>query len=225
MTMGTRQLLLPAAPALLLLSLLLASPSWALEMAPQISFQFSLASKVPNDMVRAVVGLTTEAPSLAEAQGQLNEAMAWATDQVGHYPAVSVGIASVGTTPVYQDNVLTGYRAWQNLELTTADFNQLTALIGILQQRIGIQEITFYPSEEALRNAELDMLGQAASEARQRAEKLGTSMGRQHPTMVSLDLNPNYSVIDRTVDLYAGPTLPPGESVVHLQVQAIYKMH
>lgn len=211
--------------ALLLLACLQALPAWALERAPQVSFQFSLAATVPNDMVRAVVGLTTEAASLAEAQAQLNETMTWATDQIKLYPTIMVGTASMGTTPIYQDNnILTGYRAWQNLELTTADVGQLTTLIGILQERLGIQEIGFYPSEEALRNAELDMLGQAATEAQQRAAKLAAAMGQTHPTLVSLDLNPNYSVINRTVDLYTAPTLPPGNSTVRLQVHAAYRM-
>lgn len=215
----------PPRTAWLLLSLLLASPAWALESAPQVSFQFTLTTTVPNDMVRAVVGLTVAAASLAQAQGQINEAMAWASDQIKQYPAISMGTAALGTAPVYQDNVLTGYRAWQSLELTTSDLNQLTALIGILQERIGIQEIAFYPGEQAMRNAELDMLGQAATEAQQRAAKLGASMGRQRPSLVSLDLNPNYSVVRGPVSLYAEPTLPPGNSLVQLQVHAVYKMH
>ena len=214
-----------ALSALLLLACMLSLPARALERAPQVSFQFSLAATVPNDMVRAVVGLTTEAASLAEAQRQLNETMTWAADQIAPYPAITVGTASMGTTPVYQDNnVLTGYRAWQNLELTTADVGQLTTLIGILQERLGIQEISFYPSDVALRNAELDMLGQAATEAQQRAAKLAAAMGQAHPTLTSLDLNPNYSVINRTVDLYAAPTLPPGNSTVRLDVHAVYSM-
>lgn len=64
-----------------------------------------------------------------------------------------------------------------------------------------------------------------ATEAQQRAAQLGAAMGRQRPGLVSLDLNPNYSTVRSPVDLYAEPTLPPGDSLVQLQAHAVYKMH
>lgn len=237
--------------ALLLASLSLLTPVmtsqvWAMESdsksvnesdleflkSPQASFQFTLTAKVPNDMMRAVVGLTVETSSLSQAQDQINEAMDWAAYQIKKYPTVTMATADVGTSPVYTDEVLTGYRAWQNLELTTSDFNQLTSLVGILQDRLGINEIAFYPSEKALRDAEMDMMSKAADEAQRRVKKLGDPVGYNRPKLISLDINPDNSnhgfvrtaPIGFSANSNLDPVLPAGESTVKIRVNAVYKM-
>jgi predicted secreted protein len=104
-------------------------------------------------------------------------------------PAVRVKSGGYATHPVHQDGKLRRWRASQDLVLESADVDAVTALVGKLQSELQLRSIGFSISPEQRRATEDDLIAEALTAFKARAEIVRENLGASHYEIVQLSIN------------------------------------
>lgn len=186
---------------------------------------FSMQALVENDMAEATMGLTVQDDTIAAASNTINETMAWVDSQVSAVPQVKLSSSNYSTNPIYDHNEIIGWSVRQSMRLKSSDLEALTDLIGILQERIGLQSISFSPSSEQIALTEDALLIQALDEFQRRAGLAVSSLNGKGFELVDIRINyqSNYPVStkmrgDIMFEGSAPPVLPAGESQIGISI-------
>ncbi|MDH3518980.1 MAG: SIMPL domain-containing protein [Myxococcales bacterium] len=142
----------------------------AAEPGRRVSFGVERAREVPNDWIRAVVGVTEEDAESAQAAERVNLAMRWALERAAESEAVTSRSGGYHTQPVYHEGKLRRWRASQELVLESGDAQAMTALLGVLQSRMQLLSFVFSVSDAQRRSVEDGLVGEALAAFRARAE-------------------------------------------------------
>jgi hypothetical protein len=129
----------------------------AAEPGRRVSFAVEAAREVPNDWMRAVVGVTEEDADPAQAADRVNRAMSWALEQARGETRVKARSGGYHTQPVYHEGKLRRWRASQDLVLEGSDADAMTALLGTLQSRLQLRSFAFSVSDEQRRRVEEEL--------------------------------------------------------------------
>lgn len=136
----------------------------------RVSFGVESAREVPNDWIRAVVGVTEEDADPAQAADRVNRTMTWALEQARAEGRVKASSGGYHTQPVYHEGKLRRWRASQELVLEGGDADAMTALLGVLQSRVQLRAFDFSVSEETGQRVEEELVSEALAAFRARAE-------------------------------------------------------
>jgi len=100
-------------PILLLVLALAALPALGHEPEPRYnraSFSVSATEDVANDTLVAVLAVQRDGSSARQLATEVNQVMAWALAKAKEAPAIKVQTLDYQTNPIYQKNVVTGWR-------------------------------------------------------------------------------------------------------------------
>jgi predicted secreted protein len=163
--------------ATLALCLLLAGPAAADTL---LHLSESARVMVRPDQLAAALRAEAVAASAAEAQAQLNTAMAGAVATARQTAGVTVATGAYSVWP--QDQAARGgkqeWRASQTLELSSGDGVALLTLVGTLQQRgLAVAQLAWRLAPETARKARAEALRQALSGLRARADEAASILG------------------------------------------------
>jgi predicted secreted protein len=136
-----------------------------------VELQAEAQREVQNDLLNASLYVELNDPSpagLANAMNKsVNEALQTAKEQKG----VRVRSGNNQTFPVYtKGNVLQGWRGRAEIRIESKDFEAASALIGKLQARMQLGNMTFSVSPEARRATENELISEAIGAFKARAE-------------------------------------------------------
>jgi predicted secreted protein len=129
------------------------------------------------DELAAALRAEATAPTAAEAQRQVNAAMA---DALAHAKQVAGVTASTGGYGVYRDPSVRPERwqASQTLELRGADGAALLTLVGALQQKgLAVSELHWQLSADAAKRAEAEATRRAIAGLRARVDEAAGLLG------------------------------------------------
>lgn len=158
------------------------------EPGRRVSFAVESTREVPNDWIRAVVGLTEEDADPAVAADRVNGAMRWALEQAGADERVKARSGGYQTQPVYHEGKLRRWRASQELVLESGDPDAMTALLGVLQSRVQLRAFEFSVSEALRRRVEEELVSEALAAFRARAELVRRSLEARGYTLDALSI-------------------------------------
>lgn len=147
------------------------------EPGHRVRFRVSSHRQVPNDWIRAVVGVLAEDVDPAKAADRVNGAMAWALEQAKAERKVTARSGGYNTQPVYDDGKVRRWRASQDLVLEGADADAMTALLGTLQGRLQLKSFAFTVSEAQREQVEEELVAEALAAFQARAERVRKSLG------------------------------------------------
>jgi predicted secreted protein len=147
------------------------------EAGRRVRFSVESAREVPNDWIRAELGVTAEHADPAALADTVNRAMAWALEQARAESTLAVQSGSYQTHPVYEDGRLRRWRASQILVLEGAENETMTRLVGALQERLQLQSFGFSVSPEAQAAVEEALVGEALAAFQARAEQVRRALG------------------------------------------------
>jgi len=136
----------------------------------RVSFGVESAREVPNDWIRAVVGVTEEDADPAQAADRVNRTMTWALEKARAENRVKASSGGYHTQPVYHEGKLRRWRASQELVLEGGDADAMTVLLGALQSRVQLRAFGFSVSEETGQRVEEELVSEALAAFRARAE-------------------------------------------------------
>ena len=107
------------------------------------SLQAAVSRSVENDLMVVSLVATHQAATAAEAGNLVNTDMEWVLAEVEREQAVTARTERYTTSPQYRNQTIVGWTVSQSLHLETDDFEQLTDLVGVLQERVNVQSMQF----------------------------------------------------------------------------------
>jgi predicted secreted protein len=155
----------------------------------RVSFQVESSRDVANDWIEAVVGITDEDVDSAQLADRINAAMARAMAVAKAASAVRVKSGGYATHPVYEDGKIRRWRASQDLVLESADIEAITQLVGKLQKELQLRSIGFSISPERRRATEDELIAEALTAFKARAEIVRENLGASHYEVVELSID------------------------------------
>jgi len=141
----------------------------------QVSFQVEVERDVENDRALATLSATAEDRDPARLAQQINDAMAWALEQLAGQAGIDSRTGTYQTYPVYDDRRIVRWRGLQELHLESGDIDQLARALGKLQERLQVRSMQFRVSAVRRRDVESALTEEAwRRPAAGRADSQGT---------------------------------------------------
>ncbi|MDR0996559.1 MAG: SIMPL domain-containing protein [Zoogloeaceae bacterium] len=161
------------------LLLLLGPPAVAAENGAEITLQVSATAEAPNDWHVATLYAEATAPTLGEAQKNVQTQIAQGLALAKTFPTLKVQSAGSSTDSVLNDQGKpTAWRARADLSLETGDAAAFADAVGKLSRTLAIANLLSVPSEAARRQAETTAISEAMTRFRARAKLLAELLGR-----------------------------------------------
>lgn len=155
----------------------------------RVSISVSEQDEIANDTLIAVLYVQREGTKQSEVADAVNKTMRAALDTARAVDAVNVQTLGYVTSPVYNRETITGWRARQSLRLDSGDSVALTQLVGTLQETLAVESITYAVSPAARRSAETRLIVAAMQAFKQRATLVATQLGRTGYRIVHVDVS------------------------------------
>jgi len=179
-------------PILLLVLALGALPALAHE--PELrynraSFSVSATEDVANDTLVAVLTVQRDGSSARQLATEVNQVMAWALAKAKEAPSIKVQTLDYQTSPIYQKNVVTGWRVSQSLRLEGRETAAVSDLVGVLQERLNLQQVGYEVSRERRKEVEDRLIGEAIAAFQARAKQVAADLQRRTFRLVQMDVS------------------------------------
>lgn len=179
-------------PVLLLVLALSALPAHAHE--PELrynraSFSVSATEDVANDILVAVLTVQRDGSSARQLAAEVNQVMAWALAKAKEAPSIKVQTLDYQTSPIYQKNTVTGWRVSQSLRLEGRETAAVSDLVGVLQERLNLQQVGYEVSRERRKEVEDRLIGEAIAAFQARAKRVAADLQRRTFRLVQMDVS------------------------------------
>jgi predicted secreted protein len=179
-------------PILLLVLALAALPALAHE--PELrynraSFSVSATEDVANDTLVAVLTVQRDGSSARQLATEVNQVMAWALAKAKEAPSIKAQTLDYQTSPIYQKNVVTGWRVSQSLRLEGRETAAVSDLVGALQERLNLQQVGYEVSRERRKEVEDRLIGEAIAAFQARAKRVAADLQRRTFLLVQMDVS------------------------------------
>jgi predicted secreted protein len=183
-------------------------------------------AEVDNDRIQATLFAEREGSDAAKLADAVNQDIAWALAQLKPVAAIDTSTPAYQTSPIYQQGRITGWRVRQTLRLESADMPAMSAMLGKLQARLGLQSVQFLLSPERREAVEEQLIKQALARFTQRASMVAAELGRGGYRLVGMQVNSGGGVrppvpqlgMMRAEAAMAAPSLEGGSSDVQVMV-------
>ena len=165
--------------------------SWAgnEQAEDQVTFQVEVGRDVENDRVIAILNASAEDRKPAALADTINTTMAWALEQARSSKDVKSSSGSYQTYPVYDDKKIVRWRGRQQLQLESRNVDQLSELVGVLQNRLQIQSLQFSVSPDRRSRVEDELIQEALAAYQARADIVSKSLGAKGYTLLEVTLH------------------------------------
>jgi predicted secreted protein len=154
----------------------------------RVRFEVERTRPVAHDRITATVGVTDEDSESARLADRINETMAWALGKARTAPAVEAKTGSYQTHPVHEDGRIRRWRGSQDLILSSGDVPALTALVGELQSRLLIRQVSFGVSPEQRRRVQDELISEALSAYEQRAQRIQQALSARGYRLIEMTI-------------------------------------
>ena len=155
----------------------------------RISLSVEAQAEVDNDLLVAILFTEHQGQRHSDVSEKLNQVMGWALEKAKASAQLKVQTLQYTTSPVYQNKLISGWRARQSLRLESADPQALSDMIGVLQERLSVQSISYAISKAARSQAEAGLISDALTRFKQRAQRVTEAFGRDSYRVVQINVS------------------------------------
>jgi predicted secreted protein len=155
----------------------------------QVNLQAQSEREIPNDQLTVILAVEEEGKEAAKIANKINQDMKWALNKIKPNEKVESRTLSYNTHPVYDKRTVVAWRATQQLELKSTDITSLSELVGDLQERLQVKNMSFSPTKETRKRYEDELIDEAMVEFKQRVELLKKHMDNKNVRIVNLHIN------------------------------------
>ncbi len=150
--------------------------------ATQIDLSGEATVTAANDLARATAFAEASGPTPGGATAQeVNRQIEAALAKAKKYPQVSVRSGNISAYPEYNSkSSVKSWRVRSELLLETRDMTALSALLGELQETLGIAELRLMPAPETRQKAEDEAILKAMAAFKERAALMAGAMGKSY---------------------------------------------
>jgi predicted secreted protein len=227
-------------PLSLLLCLCLISPIPHLQAGEQvdhydrINLHSSASAEVENDTLIAVLYAQKEGSEPAQLTNSVNQLISQAVKQAKGREGIKVQTLGYQTSPIYQQQRLTGWRVRQSIRLESMQSDRLSELLNKLQSSLALDSITYSISPAQREKVEESLTLQAIDAFRKRADLVTRQFGRKRYRLVEMQIAASDHTIrpfsSRTGMLAMGgapeaaPTLEAGSQTVRIEISGTIEL-
>lgn len=194
-----------------------------------VNLQANAEAEVENDEMLVMLMVEHEGKNAADLADMINKEMDWALKQAKKYTDVEAETRSYNTYPIYKKTNIIGWRASQQLHLNSENIEILTELLGKLQEKLKVKQMSFVPTRETRLSAENGLIEEAMQAFKQRVEIVKKGMAEKNYRIINLNINsgsnysqPMYMRQERSkmasMDSVAAPAVSSGTSKVTVTV-------
>lgn len=165
----------------------------------EVQLQAKAEREIPNDEMQVLLVTEHQGKSPAALAEKVNQDMQWALELVKDKQEISSSTKSYRTNPIYRDRNIVGWRSSQELELKSQSITELTKLVGELQTRLQVKQMSFIPTPETRVQHENELIELAMEAFKRRVEIVSKHMDNKDYRIIKLNVNTN--------DQYARPVM------------------
>jgi len=198
----------------------------------RIHLSASAEQKVENDTLILALYAQEQGREIVPLTRVVNDNIRWALDIVRKDGRFHVQTGSYATRPIYSNtHKVTGWRVRQGLNLEGTDIEQVSGLLGTLQQRLAIQSMRFSVSAQLRERTEDAQAAKALAAFQHRAEQVAQQLGRKGYRIVEIilapsDASPPYQPEARMamMESTSGPAIASGNQVIRVTASGIIEL-
>jgi predicted secreted protein len=155
----------------------------------QVNLQAQSETEVPNDQLTVLLAVEEEGKEAAKIASKINKDMDWALGKTKLHQDIETRTLSYNTHPVYDKRTVVAWRATQQLELKSTNITELSELVGDLQERLQVKNMSFSPTKETRKRYEDELIEEAMIAFKQRVELIKKHMDNKNVRIVNLHVN------------------------------------
>jgi len=174
----------------LLFALAISLPSYAEELNYNLyHLSADAEDEIDNDIMKVTLLATHQALQSSEANKVVNKQMASALKTLKATKDIHYETGNYQTHPIYQNQQIAGWKASQQIELKSADIDQLSDLVGELQKELKISSMRFDVSKQVRQKTENMLSVEALNQFKERAALMQKTMGADGYQVVAINVN------------------------------------
>ena len=155
-----------------------------------VNLQAQAEGEIPNDQMLVELVAEHEGSDAAKVAQLINQDMTWALELIKKHTFVKYQTKGYQTWPVYDDDhEISGWHAIQEVEITSVNMEGLSGLIGKLQEKMQVKQMSFSPTDAALRKFEDQLIEEAMQVFRERIGIVGKKMDEKNYRIINLTIN------------------------------------
>jgi len=135
-----------------------------------VNLQAQAEREIPNDQMIVLLATEHEGSDTAGLAAKINSDMQWALEQIKKYSNVESQTKSYQTYPTYSKQIIIGWRASQQVEIKSENIAALTELVGKVQEKLQVKQMSFNPTRETRVRFENELLEEAMQAFLERVE-------------------------------------------------------
>jgi len=155
----------------------------------QVNLQAQAEREVPNDQMIVLLATEHEGSDTAGLAAKVNSDMQWALDVIKKYSSVESQSKSYQTYPTYRKQIVIGWRASQQIEIKSENIAALTELVGKLQEKLQVKQMSFSPTTETRVRFENELIEEAMQSFLARVEIVKKNMPNKNYRIINLNIN------------------------------------
>ena len=214
---------------LVLLSVLLFPPLVsAAEKAhyDRVTLSATASDMIANDTMAATLTREAQGKETAALADEVNRQVEWAVAEVKKHPGFKVRTQAYNTWPVYNKNVVTGWRVSQSIRIESHDAAALSKLLETLQKRLNLTGISFTVSPALREQNENALISRAIEAFKKRADIIARDLGHKGYRLVKLNVSTTgggpvfqaRAMMAEAAPAMAAPAIEAGESRLSVSV-------
>ena len=183
--------------------------------------------RVANEEMEVLMLSQHEGKSPQAISDSVDADMKWALAEAKQYADVEAATQAYQTQPIYDQRVIAGWRAAQELRLSGRSTAKLTELVGKLQQKLQVSQMRFLPTRKALDQRQDELIEEALASFHRRAAIVGRQMDGKQYRLVEVHVSTGggfqpvmYAerAMMKSADAAMAPSVEAGETVVTVTV-------
>jgi len=154
-----------------------------------VHLQAQVEREVPNDQMIVLLASEHEGSDTAGLSAMINSDMQWAFEVINKYSAVESQTKNYQTHPTYRKQIVIGWRASQQIEIKSENIAELTELVGKLQEKLQVKQMSFSPTTETRIRIENELIEDAMQSFLARVEIVKKNMPGKNHRIINLNVN------------------------------------
>lgn len=193
----------------------------------RVNLQASAQKDIPNDKMLVIMSIEHQGDKASSASNDVNRDMDWALLQLRQAKGIKARTQSYQTYPVYNKQSIVAWRAVQQLRMESTNIDALTDMVGSLQKKLMVKEMSFLPSQDARREFENELITEAIRSFYRRVEIVRFEMEAKNVRIIEMNINTSGGhqvpvhremAMLRSMDISSQPAVESGTSTIQVTI-------
>jgi len=155
----------------------------------KVNIQARAEREIPNDQMIVLLATEHENVDTAKLANQINKDMQWALELVKSHTFIKSQTKSYQTYPTYKKQIIIGWRASQQLELKSENIEGLSEIVGKLQNKLQVKQMSFTPTRTTRVLYENELIEEALKAFKNRVAIVKKHMDNKDFRIINININ------------------------------------